>query len=223
MLYTKQAAADNVRNRDGRRVFYLAAGDQLTCDARDYLRQERIEILPARQAGSAGGKDKPEYMTHLDAQTLVRKDHPRILFRGMLDALQGQLLLTQAASREPLRRDLGEILDLIRQILRCEVLEEPLVFSTLCGLDEEQLRRQSHRPQDYYGQPHFMPTAMDDPVILELNRLRTLTRQAELAAVSAFCDPQGNCRRLDILQAMNRLSSILYILMIRRKAGGREE
>ena len=33
-----------------------------------------------------------------------------------------------------------------------------------------------------------------------------------------FVDDNGNCRREDILQVMNRLSSMLYILMIRLKA-----
>ena len=47
MLYTEQSARANIRNREGRRVFYLASGDQLTPGARDWLRQEKIDILPA--------------------------------------------------------------------------------------------------------------------------------------------------------------------------------
>ena len=54
MLYTEQNVRDNIRNRDGKRVFYLRSGDQLTSGARDFLRRERIEILPADQA-------KPEH------------------------------------------------------------------------------------------------------------------------------------------------------------------
>ena len=41
--------------------------------------------------------------------------------------------------------------------------------------------------------------------------------KAELAAVEAFSDREGNPTRPDILQALNRMSSMLYILMIRRK------
>jgi ethanolamine utilization cobalamin adenosyltransferase len=35
--------------------------------------------------------------------------------------------------------------------------------------------------------------------------------------VEAFSDREGNPTRPDILQALNRMSSMLYILMIRRK------
>ena len=54
MLYDVRAARENIRNKDGKRVFYLGPGDQLTPSARDWLRQQRIEILPAAEA-------KPEH------------------------------------------------------------------------------------------------------------------------------------------------------------------
>jgi len=63
-----------------------------------------------------------------------------------------------------------------------------------------------------------MPSAEDGAVILQLNRTRCAARQAELLAVDAFTDREGNPTRTDILQVMNRLSSMLYILMIREKA-----
>ena len=50
MLYSQQAVRDNIRNREGKRVFYLGEGDQLTSDARDWLTRERIEIVPADRA-----------------------------------------------------------------------------------------------------------------------------------------------------------------------------
>ena len=43
-------------------------------------------------------------------------------------------------------------------------------------------------------------------------------RAAELAAAAAFTDENGNCTREDILRSLNRMSSMLYILMIREKA-----
>ena len=81
----------------------------------------------------------------------------------------------------------------------------------------EQLRSHSHRPQEFYGQPHFMPQATDGAQILQLNKARTTARSAELAAVRAFLDQDGVPIRPDILQVMNRISSMLYILMIRLK------
>ncbi len=218
MLYTEKIVRDNIRTRDGKRVFFLGQGDTLTPGARDYLTRERIEIRSADQAKMeeyrllSGGflREKPEDMTHLQGNILVRKDHPRIVFRGELDSLQGEILFLQYKFPQ-LRTELGEILALARNILRCEVLEEQLKVEKLCTLTEEELRSHSHRPQDFYGQPHFMPEWSDGEVVLELNRLRSRVRQAERAAVTALPD------RLDILRAMNRMSSMVYILMIRAK------
>ena len=47
MLYTESTVKANIRNREGRRVFYLGKADTLTPGAQDWLRQERIQILPA--------------------------------------------------------------------------------------------------------------------------------------------------------------------------------
>ena len=226
MLYSKQAVRDNIRNRDGKRVFYLGKGDQLTSDAREYLTRERIEILPASQAkpdryrlmGGGFAEEKPEHMTHLNAQVLVSKDHPRIRFRGMIDLLEAELLLC-IGSCPHVSVQLGEILAFVRELIRCDVLEKPVEQKRLCGLTMDELRSRSHRPQDYYGQPHFMPEPADDKSLLQVNRARCVARQVELAAVEAFSDREGNPTRLDILQAMNRVSSMLYLVMIGIKAG----
>ena len=224
MLYQEAAVRENLRNRDGKRVFYLGKGDQLTSGARDFLNRERIAILPAEQAKPDqyrllnGGylEEKPEHMTHLNGQVLVPKHHPRILFRGKLDTLEAELLLCQQASAE-LVTPVGEILTLARHLMRCDVLEEPVSFGKLCGLTEEEQRKRSHFPQDYYGQPHFMPAVTDGERILRLNRARCAAREAELAAVNAFSDREGNPTRVDILRSLNRMSSMLYLLMIQEK------
>lgn len=221
MLYSEQNVRHNIRNRDGRRVFYLGAGDQLTPSARDWLRQQRIEILPAAEAkpehyvleNGAVFREKPEDYTHLRGNILVPKTHPVIAFRGTMDTLQAELLLSQLAAPE-LQRELGEVLSLARQILSREVMEEPLEEATLCGLTEAEQRKHSHLPQKYYGQPHFMPEVTDGAAILQLNRARCAARAAELACARAF--PDGG--RSDIQKALNRMSSMIYILMIRLKA-----
>ena len=221
MLYSLDAARDNVRNREGKRVFYLGKGDQLTSDARDWLARERIEVLPAAMAKPeryrllSGGfiEEKPERMTHLFSDVLVEKTHPRIVLRGMMDALEAELLLCMAEAPK-WEKELGEILDLARKILQKEVLGQPLEDAPLCGLSMEELRSHSHRPQEFYGQPHFMPCVGDGAVVLRLNKVRAVARRAELSAVAAVPD------REDILRAMNRISSALYILMIREKAKG---
>ncbi len=225
MLWDEQAVRANIRNRDGKRVYYLGKGDQLTSTARDFLRRERIEILPGSQARPeryrllSGGyaEEKPEHMTHLNGEVLVPKTHPRIRFRGKMDTLEAELILCQLVPGAP-EGALGEILDLSRKILRCDVLEEPLRQDTLCGLTQDEQRGRSHMPQDYYGQPHFMPQASDGSVIAGLNRARCFAREAEVAAVEAFSDREGNLIREDIPKALNRMSSMLYLLMIQEKA-----
>lgn len=225
MLYTEEAARNNIRTREGKRVFFLGQGDRLTSAAQDFLRREGIEILPAEAAkpqrykllGGGYVEEKPEHMTHLYGDVLVPKDHPRILFRGKMDTLEAELILCQLADKG-LISPVGEILALARQIIRCEVLNEPLHWDKLCGLTEAEQRRRSHFPQDYYGQPHFMPSAEDGLMIARLNRTRCAAREAELAAVTAFSDREGNLTRSDIPQALNRMSSMLYIFMIKCKA-----
>ncbi len=226
MLYCLDAVRDNIRNRDGKRVFYLGKGDQLTASARDFLTRERIEILPADQAKPAafqlvgGGHvtQKPEHMTHLNGDVLVPKTHPRIAFRGAVDSLEAELLLCQTAADGALYQQLGEVLALARNLIRWDVLEEVAEEKPLCGMTQSQLRERSHRPQDFYGQPHFMPSAEDGEMVLRLNRARCAARHAELMAVHAFTDREGVPTRPDLLQVLNRMSSMLYILMIQEKA-----
>ena len=145
-----------------------------------------------------------------NGDVLVAKTHPRIRFRGAMDTLEAELLLCGSG--------VEEILELARRLIRCEVMAEPVPGENLCGLTQQELRRRSHFPQEYYGQPHFMPAHADGEVVARLNRARCAARAAELAAVEAFTDREGIPTRVDILQALNRMSSMLYILMIQEKA-----
>ena len=227
MLYTEEIVRANIRNREGKRVFYLGKGDTLTPGARDWLGRERIAILPGESAkpdqyrllSGAVLTEKPEQMTHLNGNVLVLKTHPRIRFRGAMDALEAELLLCGFRCEGTLRQNLGEILLLARMLIRCEVMDEPVPEGKLCGLTQEELRSHSHRPQDYYGQPHFMPDFSDGEILLSLNRCRCAARAVELAAAAAFTDENGNAERIDILRALNRMSSMIYILMIKEKGG----
>ena len=215
----------NIRNRDVKRVFFLGRGDTLTPGARDFLSRERIEILPGEQAkihqyrllNGAILTEKPEHMTHLYGDVLVEKTHPRIAFRGAMDFLEAELVLCQLRC-ENWRKELGEILVLSRMLIRCEVMEEPVTEGKLCGLTEEEQRKHSHRPQDFYGQTHFMPAYTDGEKVLMLNKCRCAARSAELAAARVFIREDGSADRQDILKALNRMSSMLYILMIREKS-----
>ena len=228
MLHTLDMVRMNIRNRDGKRVFYLAKGDTLTPGARDWLNRERVRILDPKEVplgeyrmeNGAVLRQKPEQMTHLNGDILVYKTHPRIAFRGAVDTLEAELLWAEFSLEDPYAHCLGQILSQARELIRREVMDEPVDQGPLCGLTPEELRSRSHRPQDYYGQPHFMPAATDGKTVLLLNRCRTAVRAAELAAVRAFTDEAGNCSRTDLIQALNRMSSMVYILMIQAKSEG---
>lgn len=221
---------------NGTRGPVVVGRDQkLTPGARDWLAAHKIQaVFPAGREDPAAPtsakyrtlfgatlNEKPEHMTHLKGNILVRKDHPRIAFRGMVDALEGELMLAQQASREypALVKELGEALDLVRRLIRCDVLDEPVGELRLCGYDAGQLREYSHYPDKYLGQPHFLPAYTDGPALLAVNKVRTLVRQTELSAYAAFKDVEGNVTRGDIILALNRLSSLMWIMMIKLKAG----
>lgn len=221
---------------NGTRGPVVVGRDQkLTPGARDWLAAHKIQaVFPAGRddpAAPASAKyrtlfgatlnEKPEHMTHLKGNILVRKDHPRIAFRGMIDALEGEIMLAQQASQAyPLLvKELEEALALVRRLIRCDVLDEPVGELRLCGYDAGQLREYSHYPDKYLGQPHFLPAYTDGPALLAVNKVRTLVRQTELSAYAAFKDVEGNVTRGGIILALNRLSSLMWIIMIKLKAG----
>lgn len=181
---------------------------------------------PARYLALGGGyyDKKPEHMTALHGNVLVNKDHPRIAFRGKIDSLQASITWTQLAfQRLGLTKGvaaLGEVLRYVQDILRCEVLDQPLEEMRLFGLSEAELQSRSHTPKKYYGLPHFAASVSDGEAVILLNLLRTAVREAELIAYSAFRQKDGTPEREDIIRALNRLSSVFYVMMFEAKTGG---
>ena len=163
---------------------------------------------------------KPEHMTHLHGSTLVPKSHPRILFRGKLDSLGAQVVLIQceleAAKAPPaLGTDLQEIVEVLRELSRAEVLDQPFARERLLGLSWAELREQSHAPESYFGvRAMTPPDAVLGRTYALLNVLRAAVRETELAAVVAF-----DTDRPDLVLALNRLSSAVYILMCKAIVG----
>ncbi len=227
-LYTEDNARACVRVRNGKRVFYLAPEDRLSPKARDWLNREHIDILqeeqrPAKTYQTLFGatlSEKPEHMTHLRENILIFKDHPRIEFRGWIDTLEAEILLAQQASADypKVVEELEEILGFVRNLIRADVLGEPVGDFKLLGLTPKELREQSHYPQKYFGQSHFMPSFRDPPALLALNKVRTVVRSTERAAYRAFKNEDGAVERNDIILALNRLSSLLWIMEIKIKA-----
>lgn len=177
------------------------------------------------QCYETGGffETKPEHMTQLYGNLLVKKDHPRIQLRGKLDSFQAQVLETQIfldqCKEMALLKDLTEVLTFSRNLLRAEVLEEPFEQWEILGLKESELRSMSHYPEKHFGVQHFIPDYTMGAVLVKLNTLRALARELEIMGIKAFTGKNGAMERGDILQALNRLSSCLYILMCRWQGG----
>ena len=194
-------------------------GTVLTPLAQEYVCEHDLQ-LGELAAGSAEGSLKPEHMTHLDASTLVPKTHPRILLRGKLDSLEALLLQTRLLAEQQGRGEtaqaLGEIYALAQRILAAEVKSEPLGPFTLLGLDSATLRAASHDPKGFAGlDAHPMPQTGMGGLCLALNFLRTQVRETELAAAHAFCPENAPVDRPDLLEALNRMSSAVYLLFLK--------
>ena len=230
---------------DGQKEYAVLKGTVVTPSAREYLKKRGIRLKT--DPGSAGkwqtmsrteikkqGKfscvdaktgqayrEKPEDMTHLRGNLLVPKTNLRIVFRGKLDSLEAGILTGQAMAaergEEELVSRLGEVLERVRLVLGAEVKETPLSEGTLFGWNHDELRYVSHHVKEEVGIDHPVPDYRMGRMALELNRIRTEIREAELAAVAAFSAPEENGRP-DIIEELNRLSSGVYILFCQEAA-----
>lgn len=167
--------------------------------------------------------EKPEHMTHLYGNVLVVKHHPRILFRGKLDSLQALIVMAQVqiaeGGKQKLVDDLGNVLDILREMMRCDVLDEAFRNETIIGLTHAELRERSHDPKKFYGiQQMVLPDYTMGKDYALLNQIRTCVRETEVAAAQAFREGT-KCTRGDIIEELNRLSSAMHIMMCMYLAG----
>ena len=219
--------------------YCVEAGTFVTPLALEFLRDRGIELvfrsciesmpctpIPDKgeetyidETSGARFSKKPPRMTHLFANRLVPKTHPRIALRGKLDTLQGEIIAAQteaaADGKLSLVTDLGEVLALARELLGAEVAERGLPPVTLFGYSADELQNISHHVKEHFGFPHPAPGHGMGRMAALLNLLRTKTREAELAAEHAFIEGA----RDDILLALNRMSSAFYILLCRLLSG----
>jgi ethanolamine utilization cobalamin adenosyltransferase len=163
-------------------------------------------------------------MTQLDAEHLAPKNIPRIRFRGKMDSVHGLTQLTAARARSfqlpELARHLDALAAYCREIVSAEYNHREVMAIQVAGLDAAALRHATHHPKETLGIPHLTPTPEDHEMLHWLNFLRTQVRETELAALDAFAPPPDYVpTRLDLIQAMNRLSSAVYYLELLFKAG----
>ena len=203
-------------------TFTLVGGQLLTPAAAQFLNDRKITVVKDKGvteldyvAVEDGQKYpvKPEHMTHLIGRQLVPKDHPRIILRGLIDNFQAEVLLLQQQVNGTLSIQLQDLFTRAQAILKAEVTGVELEPCDFLGLSETEIRERSHTPQKYFGIGHLDLNAELSSEVLSLNRLRTLIRQVELAAVTAFTHDK-TVERTDILRALNRLSSVIYVMML---------
>ncbi len=185
-----------------------------------------VEVNKYKYITEYGGflDEKPEYMTQLYKNKLVFKDNKVIKLRGKLDSLQSEILKSQIQLNkmklDKLVNDLQEILDFVRNILKCEIIDEPLGEFSLLNMNEIELRDISHHPKKYFDIDHLFTIDYKlGEVVIVLNSLRSLVRETELVAYSAFKNDDGRVVREDIIKALNRLSSLMYVMIFKYLKG----
>lgn len=233
-------------------VYYVPKDKLLSPAAKEYLNQLKIKVefgdppaapapvasntkAPAISDTPVGAKyvdelsgafyvKKPEYMCQLFGNRLVCKNHPRIVFRGLLDSMSSTVVMTQAeiaASGGPqkLVDDLGDVNKVLNQIMYCEVMGEEMGEATILGLTPEEIRNRSHNPQKYFNiKQMLLPNYTMGVDYTRLNMLRAKVRELEIAALDAFVDGK-NVQQPEIIRTLNRLSSIFHIMMCMYLAG----
>ncbi|MBS4537847.1 cobalamin adenosyltransferase [Clostridium sp. D2Q-11] len=215
----------------------------VTPSAREYLNEKNIELIfedkvkdikvksdpkneekreenifkPKYISKDTGGyfENKPENMTQLYGNELVFKDHCNIVFRGKIDSLESKILEVQVIAdknkSKKLVKELQEVLQYVRNILRSEVVNEKIENITLFGLREEEIREMSHNPKKHIGVDHILPEYKMGEEVIGLNYIRSNVREAEISSI--------HLGRPDIIKALNRLSSAVYVMMCRYLAG----
>lgn len=243
-VLTEEEIRKRIGKQQSLKEIYINKEDIITPSARSYLTERNIVLKyhdkeKEKELGIEEEKNrenlqpsyttifganlnkKPEHMTHLRGNVLVFKDHPKIILRGKIDTLEASILEVQLLANKnkmpKLVEDLQEVIQFIRTLLRNEITGEPIGDFLLQGLNEQELREQSYHPSKYFGVKHFLPHYNMGEVMVALNKLRTLTRETEIAAYKAFKNEYGQLEREDIIQAFNRLSSLFWIMMFKVK------
>ena len=168
---------------------------------------------------------KPDTLTHIDAHHLVSKNDPRLLFRGKLDSVIAQAVLTQiqltqtpsdalALIMPQLSRYMADVRSVLGNVLKAEATGETMAAVALGNLSAEAIHKMSHHPLKYLGHDHLVPDEKQGMQVALLNLLRAQIREAELYAAQIYITRDFRVKRPDIMQALNRLSSAVYVLML---------
>ena len=126
---------------------------------------------------------KPDTLTHIDAHHLVSKNDPRLLFRGKLDSVIAQAVLTQiqltqtpsdalAPIMPQLSRYMADVRSALGNVLKAEATGETMATVALGNLSAEAIHKMSHHPLKYLGHDHLVPDEKQGMQVALLNLLR---------------------------------------------------
>lgn len=168
-------------------------------------------------ACGSGINSKPAFMTHLNDEVLVPKNHPRLALRGKIDiaiclCVEAQCMLSDQPKF--IVHAMTDIRSYLGQLLRAEVTGEPLGLPAFGDIDSEAIHKWSHNPLKYLGYDHMLPDVQFGLEVAKLNTLRATVRELELEASRLFIDLSMRLEREDIVAGLNRLSSAVYVVMI---------
>ena len=159
-------------------------------------------------------RKKPDTLTHLNAHVLVSKSDPRLAFRAKLDSCIATAIWLQLEVCPEAQLWMADIRSVLGNIMRADVLNETLNDFMIGGLAEKAIHTLSHQPLKYLGHDHIVPAAEHGRNAVLLNLLRVQIRETEVVAASIFISRDLVVSRPDLMQALNRLSSAVYVLML---------
>ena len=164
---------------------------------------------------------KPEFMTQLFGDNLVVKNHKRIVLRGKFDILQAEIIKywKKYEKNKKLESDFAQTYRFVRDLFISEMTDMEFQERDVLGYDIDTLKDITHNTVKYFKTGHLFEINVSfDEMVIDINCLRALSRECEVAAVDAFYK-EGKVERLDMLKALNRLSSILYLMMLKANNG----
>lgn len=210
--------------KSGEQIKQVGQKEKLVNQAMKEIIKE-VPVSP-KYIGIAGESyfEKPEHMTQLYKNILVRKDDKRIVFRGKIDSFFSKWLVVQKEfetyESKVLNLDMESFANFLRELLKAEVLDIQLKEVKVLGETLDKLKEISHNPQKYFGMPHMFNISSENSLlVLKLNELRSLSRELELIGVKAFLNEKGIEEKSDILKALNRMSSGIYVMMLKAEKG----
>ena len=192
------------------------------------VERERIIEKPItpKYVGLAGESyfEKPEHMTQISGNILVKKTHERIIFRGKLDSLQSKWLVLQkefeSYGNEKLNKDMESTTAFIKKLVLTEVLDTELEEIKVLGESLDKIKEISHNPKKFFGIGHLFDISVKNSMlVLKLNEMRSVSREAEISGVEAFSNEKGIVEKKEMLKALNRLSSVIYVMMLKGEKG----